>query len=218
MILNKLNSPDIWDKLIAKNFEYLPDSHIYRYKNKIVLGILEKTCGPVLDVGFGYGYIEEMAQKLHFKNLFNGIDISPYAVKRARQKLKGIYKLGNIAHIPFGDSSFNTVVVLDVLEHIYKKDVTKGYQEIIRVLRPGGKLIVSVPLNENSSDKRANRHVRLYSALSIVNELGEFGFSVEKTRFLYAFKYNFLLKNIIIKFLPFGIRKPNLIIVIAKLK
>jgi SAM-dependent methyltransferase len=43
----------------------------------------------------------------------------------------------------FDDSSFDTVILTDVLEHIYKPE--KLLSEIHRILRPGGRVIIAVP-------------------------------------------------------------------------
>jgi SAM-dependent methyltransferase len=45
--------------------------------------------------------------------------------------------------LPFADCSFDTVIATDVVEHI--PDVSKAWQELVRVLRVNGKLIVGTP-------------------------------------------------------------------------
>lgn len=51
------------------------------------------------------------------------------------------YYVGDIMNTPFGDSSFNTLTCLSVLEH--QVDAMKLAKECGRLLRPGGKLIIS---------------------------------------------------------------------------
>lgn len=45
--------------------------------------------------------------------------------------------------LPFGDGSFDTVLLIDVLEHIAKPDALIA--ELARVLRPGGALVAGMP-------------------------------------------------------------------------
>lgn len=49
----------------------------------------------------------------------------------------------NEAPLPIGDASFDTILLSDVLEHICEPD--RLFAEMVRILRPGGHLIVGVP-------------------------------------------------------------------------
>ncbi|TSC72471.1 MAG: methylase involved in ubiquinone/menaquinone biosynthesi [Parcubacteria group bacterium Gr01-1014_38] len=51
--------------------------------------------------------------------------------------------LGDVQAMPLPDGSFDTVLCAEVLEHI--PDPRRALAEIRRVLRPGGKLIITVP-------------------------------------------------------------------------
>lgn len=54
-----------------------------------------------------------------------------------------IIKIGEAAQLPFDDASFDSVTVLDVLEHVYEQ--AELLVELNRVLKDGGKLVVTVP-------------------------------------------------------------------------
>jgi 2-polyprenyl-3-methyl-5-hydroxy-6-metoxy-1,4-benzoquinol methylase len=49
----------------------------------------------------------------------------------------------DIVHLPYGDGSFDVVVSSEVLEHIH--DGKAAVRELVRVLKPGGDLVVTVP-------------------------------------------------------------------------
>ncbi len=49
----------------------------------------------------------------------------------------------DVARLPFKDGAFDAVICSEVLEHI--QDNRKAVRELIRVLKPGGELVISVP-------------------------------------------------------------------------
>lgn len=52
---------------------------------------------------------------------------------------------GDILALPFGQQSFDVVLFLDVIEHLPFPDQAGALDEIHRVLRADGKLIISIP-------------------------------------------------------------------------
>ena len=92
----------------------------------------------VLDVGVGLGRVLGP-----FDNLERyGIDISIEYLKVARATGFDV-AFCRIEDIPYRDEVFDAVVACDVLEHVL--DLHGCSQEMLRVLRPGGLLIVRVP-------------------------------------------------------------------------
>jgi SAM-dependent methyltransferase len=77
-----------------------------------------------------------------------GIDLSANAVRMARREfeqrgLSGEFVLGDVRALPFGDGSFDLVYAGGVVEHFAELDTAVG--EMVRVLRPGGRVLVTVP-------------------------------------------------------------------------
>jgi len=96
----------------------------------------------VLDVGCGdarayQASVMGVARELH------GIDISAHAVARAQRKgvLARVHDLTE--NLPYGDETFDLVICFEVLEHLF--DPKHAVREMRRILRPGGRLLVSVP-------------------------------------------------------------------------
>jgi len=79
-------------------------------------------------------------------------------------------KEGDALALPFGDGEFDRIIAAEVLEHIHA-DVD-AIKELVRVLRPGGTLAVSVPrwfpeiVNWKLSEEYHNNpggHIRIYT-------------------------------------------------------
>ena len=105
----------------------------------------EPLVGPVLDVGCGDGHFAGACLVPSYGARIDvGIDPAFASVREAHDA--GVYRMalacGGQA-LPFADGSFPTVVSNCVLEHIPPLDET--LREILRVLAPGGKLIITVP-------------------------------------------------------------------------
>lgn len=97
--------------------------------------------GKILEIGCGDGGV---VQYLGGKNKVFAADISRNAVKFS--KLKGVESfLVDVSkeNLPFDDQSIDAVIALEVLEHL--KSPQNAIEEIQRVLKKNGKLVVSIP-------------------------------------------------------------------------
>lgn len=92
--------------------------------------------GRVLDVGCGIGDF------LKFRPGTVGVDVNPHAVDWCQQRGLDV-RLMDEDRLPFEDGSFNGVVLDNVLEHLSEPQALLA--EILRVLAPGGHLLVGVP-------------------------------------------------------------------------
>lgn len=101
-------------------------------KTKKNLKILDAGCGT----GAVLSYLQNYGQTI-------GIDISNEALKYAKQI--GQVQKGDVTSVPFKDDSFDLVVCLDVLYHLWVKDYQKALTEFNRVLKKGGILLLREP-------------------------------------------------------------------------
>lgn len=98
----------------------------------------------ILEVGGGQGGLTTL---LYPKSQITNIDLEPkFAQAACNQNQNVTFICGDATQLPFEDNSFDAVTMFDVLEHI--PDDEKAISEALRVLRPGGMLLVSTP-NEN---------------------------------------------------------------------
>lgn len=100
---------------------------------------------------------------------------------------------GDVTKLPFRDGTFDAVICSEVLEHI--PDSGKAVEELVRVLKSGGPLAVSVPryFPERicwalSADYHREKggHIRIYRRRELMNILERAGTKCEKIRYRHA--------------------------------
>jgi len=102
--------------------------------------------GELLDVGCAEGYFLYLAQKAGYQ--VTGLDFNPVSLEIARKLLEvstvyqySVEELGD----RFPGRQFDVVTVFEVLEHL--ADPSQTVRSIHKLLKPGGKLFLSVPGN-----------------------------------------------------------------------
>lgn len=139
----------------------------------------QRIAGDVLEIGTGAGYgIEVVAP--HARRFVTLDKHAPAPELLARPDVE--FRQAVVPPLEFPDGSFDCVISFQVIEHI--RDDQRFVDEIHRVLRPGGRFIVTTP-NAPMSLTRNPWHVREYTAAELrqllgsrfarVEELGVFG-------------------------------------------
>ncbi len=171
--------------------------HDFHYLRRIQWEIIESYLKPgrgeyILDVACGDGYYSRK-MAAHGARVA-AIDIEPARIRNARtyHNVPGvIYQLANAESLPFPDRTFDKVVSVCALEHFTNPG--RAIQEMHRVLKPGGVLVLHVDsftYREISRDLREHHRVNYYvenffNIKSLGKLLREASFSVDKYR--YAF-------------------------------
>ena len=96
----------------------------------------------ILDAGCGTGAI---LQKLSNQQTHVGVDLASEAIHFCRERGLQNVRRADIMSLPFPDESFDAVVCSSVLYHRWVTDVSLALQELRRVLRPGGLMILNLP-------------------------------------------------------------------------
>lgn len=119
----------------------------------------------VLDFGCGEGYGTGWLSQ-HFKSMV-GIDVEPDVIAHAAQHYGSencAFVMYNGQTLSFQDNSFDAVLSFQVIEHVL--DDQQYIKEAYRVLKAGGKFIITTPNKSNRlgpSEKPWNRyHLREY--------------------------------------------------------
>lgn len=153
-----------------------------------VLASLLSPLGDVLDVGCGEGTILQAAFESG-ANALAGIDVDQRWFERARVNAPSAkLDVADVqSRMPYGDASFDSIFFCDVLEHLHRP--VEALCEIRRVLRAGGRLVVTTP-NANSIVRRLTgerwfalsdeSHVLFYTAFTLRHLLTKTGFAIQR--------------------------------------
>ncbi len=96
-----------------------------------------------LDVGCGDGFFSQALNARGYE--VTGLDLSEVALRRARKSCPGAAFLSQDTsqRFPFDDRAFDVAWCSEHLEHLFSPLAT--LKEIFRVLKPGGRALVTVP-------------------------------------------------------------------------
>lgn len=124
-----------WDEQFTRQAGWTRGTraHLYRRANLL-------RAGRILDVGSGTGVLtEELAERTQGQVV--GVDLNPGMVDFSRKRHgKAEYRSGDAHDLAFRDGWFDLVVCHFLL--LWCADAEKVAQEMIRVTRPGGAVVV----------------------------------------------------------------------------
>lgn len=131
----------------------------------------------VLNAGAGQGTFSVLLEARGFE--VTSVDESESAVDLLRRRLHGEVRQADVTELPFEDESFDAAVLGEVLEHV--ADDEAALREIVRALRPGGVVALSVPAGRElgPSDRWAG-HLRRYTRERLVGVCERAGLRVER--------------------------------------
>lgn len=152
----------------------------YRGRRRVLRAALDRAGLPaqvrLLDAGCGSG---RTLDDLALRGPVSGVDLSEDAAAAARRRGHDDVRVGPVETLPYADASFDVVTCLDVIEHT--EDDGRTLRELLRVTRPGGVLIVTVPAHPWlwSHHDVVNRHYRRYRMSDLRTAAANAGWEVE---------------------------------------
>jgi ubiquinone/menaquinone biosynthesis C-methylase UbiE len=134
--------------------------------------------GNALDIGCGDGKhtfdLQNMLPDFHF----SGADFSERAITYARMLAPQIpFYVQDGTSLQFADASFDAIVSIEVIEHIPVAEVPLFLQEIKRLLKPGGVVVLTTPTTNRPVDEK---HFQHFSEASMRKYLGDAGFQIRE--------------------------------------
>jgi len=127
----------------SKDFSTL--AHVQRYEWCLSL-LKEGTI--VLDAGCGSGYGTHFLAKNAKIKAIVGIDISPRAISFANKHFRTnncIFLQMDVTKLKFRYNFFDAVISFDVIEHLSEANQRKFIDEVRRIVKPTGMLIIGCP-------------------------------------------------------------------------
>ena len=114
------------------------------------------SAGRLLEVGSGSGRFLNRMRNAGWK--VDGIDFDPVAAARVKRRFGIHVEVGNLADLRYPEGTYDIVAMSQVIEHV--PDPVALLHECRRVLRPGGRLVLSTPNALSIGHRRYGRNWR----------------------------------------------------------
>jgi 2-polyprenyl-3-methyl-5-hydroxy-6-metoxy-1,4-benzoquinol methylase len=164
----------------------LEDEETYRVYFDKKLNDLQRymSAGRLLDVGCGAGFFLDAARGRGYD--IAGVDLSPVPAQYVERRLGLNVSVGSLYHYAAPSESFDAVTIFQTIEHDpHPADLCR---ELLRILRPGGVLMVTTPAADGFVARgmgkrwfgyRNIEHVSFFSRESLGYALEQAGFEVQ---------------------------------------
>ena len=174
-----------WDDIAAAWQRDAPQQLWRRHCDAVHAALLERWLGDervarglktdLFDEAVGEGLFAALSARAE---TVTGVDVSPRVVDAARRRHPALDAVvADVRRLPFADGSFDAIVSNSTLDHFDSPDeIAWALNELARVLRPGGTLVVTL-------NNPLNPLVQLRNALPIgwLNRLGVVPYQVGAT-------------------------------------
>jgi tRNA (uracil-5-)-methyltransferase TRM9 len=162
-------------EIYNKIAEHFSDTRSFLWRDLEPLSQFVKDGDTVLDIGCGNGRLYqlfgEMSRPEGMQNIrFVGVDISDKLIDIAKKEYpKGEFYVGDMVELSFENEKFDVVYSLVAFHHLPDHNLQiKALQEMKRVLKPGGKIIL---LNWNAYSDWVNKKLEKGDYEDLGNQL-----------------------------------------------
>lgn len=149
--------------------------------------LAHEQVGKLLDVGCGGGRFLNRIKKRGWQ--VEGIDFDEQATKKVTTRYGITTHVGDLSQCALPANSFDVITMSQTIEHLYDPNAT--LRESLRILKPGGLLVMTTPnVNSLSATEfgafwrgwEAPRHLQLFSVESLQQLTQNAGFEVIEAR------------------------------------
>lgn len=144
----------------------------------------------ILEIGCSSGFMLQRMNKAFPKATIIGSDVVSEPLHKLAETLPNIPLFRfDLLHCPLPDNSVDAIVILNVLEHI-ENDLA-ALQQIHRILKPGGVVIIEVPAGPHLYDiyDKVLMHYRRYTRSALTKLVTRCGFKIMDNTHLGFFLY-----------------------------
>jgi SAM-dependent methyltransferase len=135
--------------------------------------------GTVLEVGCSAGYLLEDLHRRASHATLIGADLTTRGLLSAHKIVpEALLLQADACALPLADASVDAVMSANVLEHV--RDDERALAEIFRIMRPGARAVIVVPLGPGNYDyfDRFSQHVRRYARGELASKASRAGLRV----------------------------------------
>jgi SAM-dependent methyltransferase len=168
-----------------------------RYKDEMNAKPFDRACldrlarevgdlGPICDMGCGPGQVARYLHRQGVQTL--GVDLSPNMVAEAQKLNPEInFHQGNMLSLPDADNAWGGIAAFYCIIHIPRQQIVAALQEMKRVLKPGGILLVTFHIGTEIKhldewwEKPVSLDFAFYLPFEMEDWLGEAGFELKET-------------------------------------
>ena len=190
------------ESLVYQQFLDLERDHWwFRGRRSVYLGLLSANIGTenrgrLLDLGCGVGGFLAPLKDMGFDVYGADMDMESlqYCVDRGFTQCAQM----DSYDLPFADNSFDVVTMFDAIEHV--EDDYKAMREVARILRPGGRIVVSVPAYQflYANNDRLAQHYRRYDRDMVRILFQQAGLKVERNTHTNVFLFPVILAIVLL--------------------
>ena len=155
-------------KRYLKQYDDETDMIEFRRISKLISELFQmKEMMRIADIGSGLcKFPDYISREINCE--VNCMDINPELVALAQSK-GYLARQGSILNIPYPDNYFDIVHCSHVIEHLSYPDVIYSIEELFRIVKTGGIVIIRSPLVANHRFYNDIDHVRPYPPMAILN-------------------------------------------------